>query len=181
MLFVSFDYAAEYPAFLIGWLSLILYQFGALVAVIHWSQYVVHFFELVASFNATRSMVEPPIGWSNGTVGFYITGDVLNLPAIAITIAITALLLIGIRETAMVNLVLVVFKMIVILVFIITGAVYVDRNNYTPFIPTNLGNAIERADLLNHCHSSPARFIWSVRCYRRTAGLVLRLLCLHRF
>ena len=160
---------------------MILYQFGALVAAIHWSQYVVHLFELISGFNGTRSIVEPPIGWSEGAVQFYVTGHVLNLPAIGITIAITALLLIGIRETATVNLVLVSFKIIVILVFIVAGALYIDFNNYTPFIPTNLGNAIERADLLNQCHSSPARFIRSVRYYRYTAGLVLCLLCLHRF
>ena len=181
MPFVSFDHASEYPAFLIGWLSVILYQFGALVAAIHWSQYVVHLVELVSGFNGSQSIVEPPIGWSDGAVRFYITGHVLNLPAMAITIVITALLLIGIRETATVNLVLVVFKIIVILVFIVAGAVYIDRNNYTPIIPTNLGNAIERADLLNHCHSSPARFIRSVRCDGYTASLVLCLLCLHRF
>ncbi|CAF4096831.1 unnamed protein product, partial [Rotaria sordida] len=69
-----------------------------------------------------------------------VTGQAINLPAIAITIAITILLIIGIRQTAIVNLVLVVIKIIIILIFIFACCKYVDRNNYYPFFPPNKGS-----------------------------------------
>jgi len=129
----------EYPAFFIGWLSALLYQLGASIVVVRWSHYVVHLTDLVSDYNATRSIVQAPVAW-NETLGiFEVTGQVINLPSIAITIAITILLIIGIRETAIVNLILVVIKITILLIFIFSCCIYVDRNNYSPFFPSNLG------------------------------------------
>ncbi|CAF4929704.1 unnamed protein product, partial [Rotaria socialis] len=141
----TYTYAAlgEYLAWFIGWNSILLYLFGVMTVTVAWSEYVVKFIYIVSDFNATRAIVQAPFGWNETTEAFYVTGQAINLPAIAITIAITVLLIIGVRETAMVNLVLVVIKIIILLIFIFACCKYVNTKNYDPFFPTNLGSFSE--------------------------------------
>ncbi len=74
------------------------------------------------------------------------TGALVNLPAIFIIILITILLVVGIRESAKVNNVIVAIKLMIIVVFILAGVWFVKASNWvTPsnptsaFIPPNIG------------------------------------------
>ncbi len=129
----------EYWAWFIGWNYALLYQLAALTVVVDWSKYVVHFIDNVSVYNVTRLLVQAPVAWNETAGLFSATGQAINIPAIAITIAITLLLIYGIRPTAMVILVLVVFKIIILLIFIFPCCKYVDRKNYEPFFPRNRG------------------------------------------
>src|SRR6185295_8759554 len=62
-----------------------------------------------------------------------------NLPAFAIVLVVAGLLVIGIKQSADTNTLLVAIKAIVLVVFVVAGAAYVKRENLTPFIPPNLG------------------------------------------
>ena len=124
---------------MIGWLSILLYQLGASVVVVDWSHYIVHFINLISDYNITTSLVQAPLAWSDASNMFYPTGQVINLPAIVITIVITIVLIIGIRETVILNLILVVMKVTILLIFIFACCVHVDRKNYDPFLPRNEG------------------------------------------
>jgi APA family basic amino acid/polyamine antiporter len=62
-----------------------------------------------------------------------------NVPAALIVLAATLLLVVGIRESAGANAVIVLVKVAVILLFIGFGAAYVHPENWTPFIPENTG------------------------------------------
>jgi basic amino acid/polyamine antiporter, APA family len=62
-----------------------------------------------------------------------------NLPAAVIVLVVAGLLVIGIKQSADTNTVLVAIKAIVLVVFVVAGASYVKRANLTPFIPPNLG------------------------------------------
>lgn len=77
--------------------------------------------------------------WNNTEEAFHATGKVLNLPAVAVVIALTILLLFGIGESAKVNMVIVVIKILVVLLFIFACCGYTKRSNYTPFFPPNEG------------------------------------------
>jgi APA family basic amino acid/polyamine antiporter len=94
---------------------------------------------LTTDYNVTSSLVQSPIAWSEDSNEFYVTGQIINLPAIAITLAVTFVLIIGIRETAIVNLMFVIIKVIILLIFIIAGSFHIDINNYNPFFPPNQG------------------------------------------
>jgi APA family basic amino acid/polyamine antiporter len=94
---------------------------------------------LTTDYNVTSSIVQSPIAWSEDSNEFYVTGQIINLPAIAITLAVTFVLIIGIRETAIVNLTFVIIKVIILLIFIIAGSIHIDLNNYNPFFPSNQG------------------------------------------
>ncbi len=124
---------------MIGWLSTLLYQLGASAVVVNWSHYIVYFIDLISDYNITSPLVQAPVTWSDASNMFYTTGQVINLPSIVITIAITILLIIGIRETVIIILVFVVIKVTILLIFIFTCCVHVDRKNYQPFFPSNAG------------------------------------------
>ncbi|CAF1393625.1 unnamed protein product [Rotaria sordida] len=87
--------------------------------------------------------VQAPVAWNEDEERFIITGQAINLLAIALTIAITILLIIRIYQMAIVNLVLVVFKIIIIIIFIFACCKYVNRNNYYSFFPPNKGSFSE--------------------------------------
>jgi len=62
-----------------------------------------------------------------------------NLPAFIIVALLTALLVKGIRESAIFNAVIVVVKVAVILAVIGVGLAFVNTSNWTPFVPPNSG------------------------------------------
>jgi APA family basic amino acid/polyamine antiporter len=64
---------------------------------------------------------------------------VFNVPAAVIVLIVSALLVVGIRESANTNSVLVVVKSFVLVLFVVAGASYIQRENLTPFIPPNAG------------------------------------------
>ncbi|HEX7583943.1 MAG TPA: amino acid permease, partial [Prolixibacteraceae bacterium] len=151
----------EFVAWIIGWDLILEYLFAASTVSVGWSGYVVSFlkdFGLVipAQFTAALGsiMVDiPQIGWKLVTPELtksladsgiaiatlpHLTG-ILNLPAMFVVAAITILLLIGIRESASFNNVMVVIKVFVILLFIGIGFMFVNEANWHPFIPKNTG------------------------------------------
>ena len=64
---------------------------------------------------------------------------VFNVPAVLVTVAVTALLIFGVSESATVNSVIVVIKVAVVLIVIGAGAFFIDPANWHPFIPENTG------------------------------------------
>lgn len=60
---------------------------------------------------------------------------IFNLPAVLVVLAITAVLVVGIRESAALNAVMVFIKLAVLGLFVVVGLFYVDPKNYTPFAP----------------------------------------------
>jgi len=70
---------------------------------------------------------------------------IANLPAIAITIFITWLVYIGIKDSKNANNVMVVIKLAVILLVIAVGAFYINTDNWTPFMPNKLAGVMKGA------------------------------------
>ncbi|MFL5609683.1 MAG: APC family permease, partial [Gemmatimonadaceae bacterium] len=62
-----------------------------------------------------------------------------NLPAVIVCLAVTALLVIGIRESARVNTTIVIIKVAVLALFIAVGVAHANSANLHPFIPPNTG------------------------------------------
>ena len=62
-----------------------------------------------------------------------------NLPAVVVVAVVTGLLTLGVRESANVNAAVVVLKLAVILTVIGVGYAFIDRANWTPFVPPNTG------------------------------------------
>lgn len=135
----TYSYATlgELFAWIIGWDLILEYLFGAASVAVGWSGYVVSFLG-DCGITLPAALVNAPFSYSPQT-GLHLTGAWINLPAILILLAMTWLLVIGIRESANFNNVIVILKVSVILLFIILGMHYIRRENLTPFIPDNTG------------------------------------------
>jgi APA family basic amino acid/polyamine antiporter len=65
------------------------------------------------------------------------TGAIVNLPALIIVAIVTSILYIGIRQSAIVNNIIVAIKVTIVLLVIGFGAMYIAPANWHPFIPPN--------------------------------------------
>jgi APA family basic amino acid/polyamine antiporter len=115
----------EIIAWMIGWDLILEYAVGSMTVAIGWSGY---FQRILAGFG-----VELP-AWMAAAPGTA-PGAVINLPAVVVVIGITALLVIGIRESARFNAVMVAIKIVAVLFFIVAGARFVKPENWSPFAP----------------------------------------------
>ena len=128
----SYAYAAfgTFLAWFIGWDLLLEYLFAASTVAVGWSGY---FDSFVGSFgiHIPHDLVNPPFGDDAG---------VLNIPAMAIVAASTALLFIGMRQSARANDAMVTLKMAILVLFVIVGVAYITPDNWEPFVPKNTGD-----------------------------------------
>jgi basic amino acid/polyamine antiporter, APA family len=87
--------------------------------------------------NADPAMLRNALAWQNAPrlMGVPI---ICNLPAFGISALVTWIVLIGIRETARCNTVLVIAKLAIVLFFLVLGAMYIRPENWTPFAPNGL-------------------------------------------
>jgi basic amino acid/polyamine antiporter, APA family len=128
----------ELIAWIIGWDLILEYALGAATVAVGWSgNFVTLLHQLGMSFPAAISaapgtMVEIGAGMAPVTAVF-------NLPAVLITIAVTALLVVGVSESATVNAVIVVIKVAILVVVIAAGALFMDTRLWHPFVPPNTG------------------------------------------
>lgn len=67
---------------------------------------------------------------------------ILDIPAIVMSILITALVYVGMKESKTAGNVMVVLKLIVVLLVIIVGAGYVNVDNWHPFVPNGFGGVM---------------------------------------
>lgn len=128
----------EFIAWIIGWDLILEYLFGASTVAVGWSGYMTSFLKDFGII-IPDALCNAPIFYDAATQSYTATGAFLNLPAMAIVGIMTWLLVIGIRESANINNVIVVIKVIVILLFIILGWNYINPENWVPFIPENTG------------------------------------------
>lgn len=71
--------------------------------------------------------------------GFQLTAGIVNLPAVLLVLCLTALLVVGIKESAKFNNIIVYVKVAIVLLVIAFGIKYINTANWTPFIPPNTG------------------------------------------
>ena len=157
----AYSTLGEFIAWIIGWDLILEYLFAASTVSVGWSGYVVSFLKdfginIPPQFTAAYSTVLvniPDLGWkpitdqltaSLASSGVLIANlphitAVLNLPAMFIVALITILLIIGIKESASFNNIMVMIKVFVIVLFIGIGFFFVHKANWHPFIPENTG------------------------------------------
>lgn len=129
----------EFIAWIIGWDLILEYLFGASTVAVGWSGYVVSFLKDFGIVIPT-SMCNAPFTFDAATGAWASTGALINFPAIFIVLCVTTLLVIGIKESANFNNIIVIIKVAVILLFIGFGLFYVTSSNWHPFIPENTGS-----------------------------------------
>jgi len=116
----------ELFAWIIGWDLILEYALSVATVAVGWSGYFVSLARDVGIVIPPAMAAPPPEG-------------LFNLPAVIIVMLVAGLLIIGIKQSADTNTVLVAVKAMVLVVFVVAGASYVNRANLTPFIPPNTG------------------------------------------
>ena len=147
----TYSYATmgEFMAWIIGWDLVLEYAMGASTVGVGWSGY---FVGLLENFNLhlPDTLTSAPYRWCEAsevaqgvagclTKGLNTTGAIVNLPAMAIVAVMSVVLVVGIRESATVNNFIVALKLGVVALFIIAGAMYINADNWKPFVPPNTG------------------------------------------
>lgn len=161
----------EVVAWIIGWDLIIEYAVGNIAVAVSWSAYFqtfLHGFGLgfpewlatdprtahqaflalqadpaitvAATLDAARAWLEAPRVFGVPLI--------FNLPAVLIVAAITWVLVIGIRESARANSIMVVLKLAILGLFIAVGAFWVEPENWTPFMPNGWHGVFSGAALI---------------------------------
>jgi APA family basic amino acid/polyamine antiporter len=133
----------EIIAWIIGWDLILEYSMGAATVAVGWSGYVVSF---LADFGIVVPAVyaNAPLAFDNGA--WQTTGTIINAPAMVVSAGVTALVIIGVREAAAINNLIVAIKLTIVVLFIAVAvphfstAYWVTAGNPDGnFIPPNAG------------------------------------------
>ncbi|NPV83401.1 MAG: amino acid permease [Candidatus Aminicenantes bacterium] len=121
----SYSYAAfgEVIAWIIGWDLMLEYLVSGSAVASGWSTTFIGLLENLG-VKLPRALCLTPLA-----------GGIVDLPAILITLLITWILYLGIRESSITNNIIVVLKITVIVLFIVLGISHVNFSNLTPFAP----------------------------------------------
>ena len=125
----AYNYAyatmGEMIAWIIGWDLILEYVVACIAVAIGWSGYLVSILRAVG--------VQVP-AWCSSAPGT-VPGALINIPAMCIVLLLTAILVIGIKESARFTSLMVFVKLGTVLVFILVGISHVTPANWHPFMP----------------------------------------------
>jgi len=169
----TYAYASfgELIAWIIGWDLLMEYAIGNIAVAVSWSTYFVNLLEgfhihvpvyltmdYYSAFSAheqvleltkshhlaaiTDTLKEGASAWDTapGLSGLKL---IANIPALAIVVAITYLVYIGIRETKKATNAMVILKITIVVAVIAIGFFYVTPANWHPFMPNGFGGVMK--------------------------------------
>lgn len=151
--YVSFG---ELAAWVIGWALLMEYSIGNIYVAFSWSGYFVNLLEgfginLPAWLSTNYS--DSHQAFLDGTAGklsaawttapdMFGLKIIFDLPAVMINILVTWLVYIGTKESRNASNIMVIIKLAIILLVIIVGAMYIDIDNWTPFMPNQFNGVM---------------------------------------
>jgi len=123
----SYSYATmgELVGWIIGWDLILEYAVAAAAVAVGWSGYL-HVILRGMGINLPAALIGAP-----GSA----PGAIINLPAFLIVLVMTAVLVVGISESARLNSIIVAIKLFAVGVVIVVGVFYVRPGNWSPFMP----------------------------------------------
>ena len=135
----TYSYATfgEILAWVVGWALVLEYAVAASAVAVGWSGYAVGVLENFAGIDIPKALVNGPYA-----------GGLINLPAVFISVAVTALLVVGTKESATVNAVLVVVKVLALTAFVALAVPAIQSENFVPFMPLGAGSAVAAASII---------------------------------
>ncbi|MEP6886305.1 MAG: amino acid permease [Gammaproteobacteria bacterium] len=137
----AYSYATlgEFVAWFVGWNLILEYMMAASTVAVGWSRYFIKLLDFYGINFIPGWLSAAPLAADEAGYSVHATGAIVNLPAVAIVIAVTALCYKGIKESAVVNTVIVMIKVTIVLAVIAFGAKFVNPSNWVPYIPENTG------------------------------------------
>ena len=135
----TYSYATmgELIAWIIGWDLILEYGVSVAAVAVGWGGYFKELLDSLFGITLPDSIALPP--GDGGTV---------NLPAAFMVLAVTAVLIVGIRQSARTNTIMVVVKLLVLVMFIVLGVGAIEMDNYSPFAPNGFTGVVDAAALI---------------------------------
>ena len=147
----TYSYATmgELIAWIIGWDLVLEYAAGAATVGVGWSGHLVSLLSQLGIVIPPH-LAASPTQWCTAAQvtsqvagcahsGLNFTGAWINLPAVFIVVLMSTILVIGIKESARVNNLIVLLKVTIILLIVAIGLGHINSDNWKPFIPQNTG------------------------------------------
>jgi APA family basic amino acid/polyamine antiporter len=124
----TYSYATmgELVAWVVGWALVLEYAIAASAVSVGWSGYMVGLVREILGITLPQALTAGP---------FDRTPGMINLPALGIALLVTVLLVIGTKESARFNTVLVAVKLSALLLFIVLAVPAIQAENFQPFMP----------------------------------------------
>src|SRR5262245_60292687 len=119
----------ELLAWIVGWDLVLEYAVASATVAHGWSHYFQDFIGIFG-FKIPFALTNAPFDFDPATGALSATGTTIDFPALVITIIITSILVIGIRESASFNAAMVGIKVVIVFFVIAVGAFYVNPANW---------------------------------------------------
>ncbi|MFA6151930.1 MAG: amino acid permease [Chitinophagaceae bacterium] len=165
----SYTTFGELIAWIIGWDLIMEYAVGNVTVAISWSGNLTTFLHQIGidlpqflcksfwevknahhAFESAVALGEIPSENTTALHQLWLNAPhigslplILNLPAFLITLIITTLVYIGIKESRSASNAMVIFKVIVVLLVVIIGSFYVQPENWIPFAPNGVSGVLK--------------------------------------
>jgi APA family basic amino acid/polyamine antiporter len=124
----TYSYATfgEIIAWIVGWALVLEYAIAASAVSVGWSGYMVGLVENIFAIEVGNDFVAGPFDANPG---------IINVPAMLIALLCMALLLIGTKESARFNAILVAIKVSALMLFLVLALPAMNAENFQPFSP----------------------------------------------
>jgi APA family basic amino acid/polyamine antiporter len=135
----TYSYATlgELVAWIIGWDLILEYGVSVAAVAVGWGGNLNIFLDSAFGVHLPKAISKSPE-----------EGGVFNITAVIIVLAITALLVLGVRESARANFLMVGFKLLVLTFFIIVAFANFSTKNFTPFFSHGTGSVTTAAAII---------------------------------
>ncbi len=127
----TYTYATlgELAAWIIGWDLILEYAMSCAAVASAWTHYLDELLKVTTKYHLIPQLTTDP--FTQVEVHGQLVYAWVNLPAMLILGVVTYILVIGIRESAVTNIILVIVKLAVVLLVIGLGIGYINQDNYT--------------------------------------------------
>ncbi|HEX7299942.1 MAG TPA: amino acid permease [Solirubrobacteraceae bacterium] len=135
----TYGYATlgEVVAWIIGWDLILEYGVSVAAVAVGWGGYLKSLLDSLFGISLPESIAGPP--GEGGTV---------NLPAVFLVLAVAALLIYGVRESARTNTFMVFTKVAILVFFIVVGIGSINGDNFSPWAPHGFNGTVDAAALI---------------------------------
>jgi APA family basic amino acid/polyamine antiporter len=120
----SYAVLGEFVAWLVGWALMLEYAVAASAVAVGWSGYFVGLLHHSLGLELPQALTSGPFA-----------GGIVNLPAVLICLLVSALLVVGTRESATFNAVLVAVKVTALTIFVVLALPVLELRHFEPFMP----------------------------------------------
>lgn len=126
----TFSYTAmgEGIAWVVGWSLILEYSLACSTVAVGWSGYLVGWIQAAGVTLPQALLVGPH------------AGGIINLPAVVVALAVMGMLIAGTRESATLNIILVIIKLVALSVFVAFALPAFQADNLQPFMPYGFGS-----------------------------------------